>query len=231
MPTENWWTLGLHVPVQSTNGYTAALSSPDSLLRFKRRVATGCVSCTASIPLILLPAFTTGGVHGSNISLVAAVRSERQPGAGMLSCCTCSAARPSMALFYWRHIWALFPQCPWVFIKDVLANLCLEGRTKTTCVGGKSCMCQQLFCAKLQWFRKESTHLRILSHQHAGKGKLLFEKVKPSSMNTAALKASHMVRNNHYDHSHLVLFTVHAFMPETPGGLLTFLHAIRFNCI
>lgn len=65
-----------------------------------------------------------------------------------------------------------------------------------------------------------------LSHINTqAKENCFLKKVKPSNTNTVALKNSHMARNNHYDYSYLVLFTVHASMPETCGGLLKFLHA------
>ena len=85
---------------------TAGLSRPASLLYFKRRVATSCASCTPSITLTLLPVFSTVLVYASDICLAASVRTERQPGAGILSCCTCSAGRPSMALLNCRLTWA-----------------------------------------------------------------------------------------------------------------------------
>lgn len=85
---------------------TAGLSWPVSSLCFKRRVATSSASCTASTPLILLPVFSPVLVYASDICLAAVVRTERQPGAGMLSSCTCSAGRPSIALLDCRQTWA-----------------------------------------------------------------------------------------------------------------------------
>lgn len=85
---------------------TVGLSRPVSSLCFKRRDATSCASCTASIPLILLPVFSTVLIYASDICLAAAVRTERQPGAGILSCCTCSAGIPRFALLDCRQTWA-----------------------------------------------------------------------------------------------------------------------------
>lgn len=120
----------------------------------------------------------------------------------------------------------MFPKCPWVFIKDALANLCLEGRTKTTRVGGKSCICQHLCFVRSCKDSVRNPLIYALSHINTqAKENCFLKKVKPSNTNTVALKNSHMARNNHYDYSYLVLFTVHASMPETCGGLLKFLHA------
>lgn len=71
MPAENWWIQGLYMKQKWVQQDYPALS-----VHCISKVATGCASCTASIPLILLPVFSTVGVHIINICLVAAVRTE-----------------------------------------------------------------------------------------------------------------------------------------------------------
>lgn len=100
-------------------------------------------------------------------------------------------------------------------------------KKKYTHVGGKSCICQQLCFVQScsDSVRNSLIYMFSCINMQAMENRF-FRKGKPPNMNAVALKASHMGRNdNHYDHSHLVLFTVRTSTPETHVGLLKFLHA------
>ena len=146
----------------------AGLPGPASSLCFKRRVATSCASCTASIPLIPLPEFSTVTVYASDICLAAAVRTEKQPGAGIPACCACSAGRPSTVLLDCRQTWGNSVELCFQSILGYLLKkrwptyVKFTGKNKNyTCGRKKLYLSTAMFCAKLQWFCKESTHLCI----------------------------------------------------------------------